>query len=125
MEQEQIQSFKLMLENKKAEIIKQLDEIGTKAEGAEINFNADFPDYGQTQSIEDNASEVNDYAVNLSLEKELEDNLRDVENALKRIEAGHYGFCKYCNQEIGEERLKIRPESTSCVTCKKSLKNSA
>jgi len=125
MEQEQLDFFKSMLENKKAEIIKQLDEIGTKAEGAEINFNADFPDYGQTQSIEDNATEVSDYTVNLSLERELEDNLRDVESALKKIEAGKYGFCKYCGQEIGSERLKIRPESTSCVACKKSLKNSA
>ena len=122
MEPQQVQHFKERLEAKKAEIISQLDVIGTRADGDEVNFNADFPDYGNTQSIEDNASEVSDYATNLSLEKELEDNLHDVDKALKRIADGTYGQCKHCGQEIEPGRLEIRPESTSCVACKKSLK---
>lgn len=122
MEPQQLQHFKERLEAKKAEIIGHLDAIGTRAEGDEVNFNTDFPDYGNSQSIEDNASEVSDYATNLSLEHELEDNLHDVEKALKRIADGTYGQCKHCNQEIEAGRLEIRPESTSCVSCKKSLK---
>jgi len=120
-----IEEFKKTLEAKRAEIIKQLDSIGTRAEGAEVNFNADFPNYGNSSSIEDNASEVSDYTTNLSLEKELEDNLHDVEKALKRIDDGTYGKCKHCNKEIEIERLRIRPESTSCVSCKKRLKGMA
>ncbi|MFA5124688.1 MAG: TraR/DksA C4-type zinc finger protein [Patescibacteria group bacterium] len=122
MNDQQLQQFKLQLEAKKAEIIKHLDAIGTRAEGDEVNFNADFPDYGNSQSIEDNASEVSDYATNLSLEHELEDNLHDVEKALKKIVEGTYGKCKHCGKEIEAGRLAIRPESTSCVSCKKSLK---
>lgn len=118
-----MQQFKELLEAKKQEIVTQLSKIGTRAEGAEINFNADFPDYGQTQSIEDNAAEVSDYTTNLSIEKELESDLRDVEKALSQIADGTYGRCKYCKKDIEEERLKIRPESTACVSCKKSLKN--
>jgi len=125
MEQKTIQRFKELLEQKKTEIIKQLDGIGTKASGAEVNFNADFPDYGDNSSIEDSASEVSDYTTNLSLEKELEKDLRDVEKSLKNIGNGSYGRCKYCGRDIEEERLKIRPESTSCVACKKTLKGSA
>jgi RNA polymerase-binding protein DksA len=124
MEQEQLQEFKQILVAKKTEIIKQLDSIGSRVEGgAEVNFNADFPDYGNSQSIEDNASEVADYTTNLSLERELESDLRDVEKALKQIEDGSYGRCKYCQKEIEVERLKIRPQSTACVNCKNSLKN--
>lgn len=122
MEQEKIQEFKKMLEDKKTQIVQQLSSIGTRSEGAEINFDANFPDYGQTQSIEDNASEVSDYTVNLSLEHQLEGDLQDVEKALKQIDNGTYGKCKYCGNEIEAERLKIRPESSSCVTCKKTLK---
>jgi DnaK suppressor protein len=125
MDKQLIEEFKKTLEVKRAEIIKQLDSIGTRAEGAEVNFNADFPDYGNSSSIEDNASEVSDYTTNLSLEKELEDNLHDVEKALKRIADGTYGKCKHCNKEIEIERLRIRPESTSCVSCKKRLKGLA
>ena len=125
MDKQLIEEFKKTLEVKRAEIIKQLDSIGTRAEGAEVNFNADFPDYGNSSSIEDNASEVSDYTTNLSLEKELEDNLHDVEKALKRIADGTYGKCKHCNKEIEIERLRIRPESTSCVSCKKRIKGLA
>lgn len=122
MEEQKIQKFKQQLENKKKEIIEQLDVIGSRAEGAEINFNADFPDYGDNASIEDSAGEVADYATSLSLERDLESQLHDIDKALKRIKEGKYGICKYCNQEIGLERLEIRPESTACVACKKSLK---
>ena len=122
MDQQQLQHFKEKLEAKKEEIIQQLSSIGTRAEGAEVNFNADFPDYGNTQSIEDNAAEVSDYTTNLSLEHELEDNLHDVEKALKRVADGTYGYCNHCKQEIEAGRLEIRPESNSCVSCKKSLK---
>lgn len=122
MEEQKIQEFKQQLEDKRKEITQQLDAIGSRAEGAETNFNADFPDYGNSASIEDNASEVADYTTNLSLERDLESQLHDIDKALKRIEEGKYGICKYCNKEIEPERLKIRPESTACVACKKSLK---
>ncbi len=122
MEKQQLQEFKKQLEDKRKEIVEQLDVIGSLAEGAETNFNADFPNYSDSASIEDSANEVADYTTNLSLERDLESQLRDIDKALKRIEEGKYGICKYCNKEIELERLKIRPESTSCVACKKSLK---
>jgi len=128
MEEKYLTEFKTVLEAKQADIIKQLAKIGSRAEtgnGAEINFNADYPDYGDDASIEDSASEVTDYTVNLSLEKELEGDLRDVEKALKAIANGTYGHCKYCHKEIEIERLRIRPESNSCVFCKNTLKGSA
>lgn len=57
----------------------------------------------------------------LSLEEELTKALKDVEGALKAIEKGEYGVCKYCKQSIDEARLRIRPTSTSCVACKRTL----
>ncbi len=124
MEEKFISEFKIILEAKKEDILKQLGKIGSRADGSEINFNADYPDYGDSASIEDNASEVADYTTNLSLERELEGDLRDTEKALKAIADGTYGKCKYCHKEIEIERLKIRPESNSCVTCKNTLKGS-
>lgn len=57
----------------------------------------------------------------LSLEEELIKAIKDVEGALKAIEKGEYGTCKYCKQPIDEARLRIRPTSTSCVACKRTL----
>lgn len=58
---------------------------------------------------------------NLSLEEELTRALKDAESALKALSKGEYGVCKYCKQPIDEARLRIRPTSTSCVACKRTL----
>lgn len=72
-------------------------------------------DEGQQAEIVDTLSN------NLSLEDEMMSNIKDIESALKAIEKGEYGVCKYCKQEIPLERLRIRPTSTSCVACKRTL----
>ncbi|MFA5029750.1 MAG: TraR/DksA C4-type zinc finger protein [Patescibacteria group bacterium] len=123
MEQKVLQELKELLNQRREEIIKQLESIGTRNEGEEVNFSAEFPDYGD--SSEDSAVEVADYTKNLSFERGLEKDLHGVEKALKRLEEGTYGKCNYCGKEIELERLKIRPESTACVACKKALKGEA
>jgi RNA polymerase-binding protein DksA len=121
MDKAKMAEFKTMLAEKRKEVIKQLESVGHKAENGKDNYNAEFPDYGD--SMEDNAIEVADYAKNLSLEKDLEKELNSIDKAVKAIESGSYGVCKHCNEDIEIERLKIRPESNSCIKCKKALKN--
>jgi DnaK suppressor protein len=42
---------------------------------------------------------------------------RQVEAALGRIEAGEYGECQGCGEEIEERRLGARPEAALCLEC--------
>jgi len=121
MDKELIAELKAQLEQKKKIIIEQLQSIGSRTDGEQINFEAKFPDYGD--SLEDSATEVADYTKNLSLERDLEKELNDIEKALKRMEGDGYGICTHCNKQIELERLKVRPESSSCVECKNRLKN--
>lgn len=122
MDKQLIENLKKQLAERKETVISQLSSIGHRElgeEGAEINFNADFPQYGE--SAEDSAVEVADYAKNLSVERELEKELRDIEKAIKKMADGTYGICNHCGQQIEIERLKVRPESGSCVSCKKAI----
>ncbi len=86
---------------------------------AGTDFDADYPNFGESE--DENAAEVAQFGDNLSLEQELESALKDVESAMKAVDNGSYGTCKYCKQKISEERLRARPTSTSCVVCKKTL----
>lgn len=43
--------------------------------------------------------------------------LQKIEAALRRIEAGEYGYCVLCEEEIGAARLGIDPASTRCMAC--------
>ncbi len=122
MEKQLLNDLKKQLEARKENVLEQLRSIGHQEvgePGSEINFNADFPDYGE--SAEDNAVEVADYAKNLSVERELEKDLRDIEKTIKKMDDGTYGICSHCNEPIEIERLKVRPESGSCVSCKNAI----
>lgn len=45
--------------------------------------------------------------------------IRMIEAALHRIEAGEYGFCTKCGAKIAEERLDVVPFTPFCKTCAK------
>ena len=44
--------------------------------------------------------------------------LRKIRDALARLENGSYGICEVCEEEISEQRLIARPETTLCIECK-------
>ena len=49
--------------------------------------------------------------------RRLEQRLQRVRRALERIEAGSYGTCTRCGDEIPTGRLEFMPESGRCVAC--------
>lgn len=105
--------------NEKARLEKELAKFARKNPHVSGDYEATFPEYGDEE--EDNVQEIEQYNVNKPLELNLENLLRDVKKALEKIEKGSYGTCKYCNNEIDDKRLKARPTSNSCVSCKKTI----
>jgi len=116
-----IQEQKKKLEEEQEMLKKQLAGITMKDIEKADQTGARFPSYGEKD--DDNAAEVAQYSDNLSLGETLEHSLADVEAALKRVADGTYGVCKYCGKEIEEPRLRVRPSSSSCITCKQKLKS--
>lgn len=52
-----------------------------------------------------------------ALEKELQLNLLEVNQALERIEKDSYGKCLRCQSFIDTERLAAKPTALYCVSC--------
>jgi len=119
MDSKLIETMKQRLLEEKANFEKELASFANKAE-AVGDYNSQFPQYGSDEG--ENAAEVAAYGDRLSLEHTLEEQLSDVNKALQRIEDGSYGTCQHCKKQIEEQRLEIRPTSSSCVECKKKLK---
>ena len=44
--------------------------------------------------------------------------LKGIENALKRINDGKYGYCLECGKKIPEGRLRAIPSAVLCIECK-------
>jgi len=41
-----------------------------------------------------------------------------IQKAIQKTEDGSYGVCEECGDEITEDRLMVRPETTLCISCK-------
>jgi DnaK suppressor protein len=116
---ELLKQIEVNLLEEKAKLEKELAKFSKKKTDQEGDYDSTFPDYGDKE--DENAAEVADYVVNLSLEENLEKSLRDAISALDRLKKGVYGICKYCQNPIEEKRLLARPTSSSCMSCKKTI----
>jgi DnaK suppressor protein len=47
--------------------------------------------------------------------------LREVSEALQRIQGGSYGVCEGCEKEIPRKRLEVFPAARFCVECQAKL----
>ena len=117
MNQEESTKITKQLLKQREELEKQLASFAEKKDG---DYESRFPDYGQTE--DDNATEVSVFADRLSLERNLEDSLRQINRALTKIKEKTYGRCDICHQSISKKRLKIFPSATLCLACREKNK---
>ena len=47
--------------------------------------------------------------------------LREVSDALRRIDVGQYGICMECEEPISPKRLDAVPWAKYCVTCQEAI----
>ncbi len=67
---------------------------------------------------EEEATESFELEKRLVLEKQIIDQLAEVEYALGRFEQGTYGLCDGCGQPIDPARLEALPQANLCLNCK-------
>jgi len=73
------------------------------------------------QDIGDEAANIYNKQVLLSLNENERTRLQEVDESLDRIETGTYGICEECGEPIGLKRLEVRPVAKYCVPCKTKL----
>ena len=83
-----------------------LDEIGSL--GSELSAADQHPAESGTGSIEDRERDQ-------SLLEQLDQQLRDVDDAIMRLDRGEYGLCEVCGELIGEAQLEALPATRFCL----------
>ncbi|PJA89788.1 MAG: hypothetical protein CO137_02385 [Candidatus Magasanikbacteria bacterium CG_4_9_14_3_um_filter_32_9] len=114
-----IEKIKEKLIIEKVRLEKELAKFARKNPNVEGDFETNYPEYGDEE--DDNVKEIEQYTANKPIEINLEKMVHDIEKTLSLIEKGKYGICKYCDKPIDTRRLKARPTSSSCVSCKKTI----
>ncbi len=67
---------------------------------------------------EEEATESFELEKRLALEKQIRDQLVEVEHAVRKFETGTYGLCDDCGQPIDPARLEVLPQAGLCMNCK-------
>lgn len=84
--------------------------------GLNENFNQSV---GELSSYDhhpaDVGTEMFERGKDLALSERCERQIKEIEAALRRIEAGTYGICEVCKEPIPEERLEAVPWARTCV----------
>ena len=112
-----IAGAKKALFEERAHLVHRLDELGAGETGdlrADIDFGESFAD---AAAVTAERTEV------LGLVDSIKIQLESVDKALTHIEAGTYGKCANCGNEISAARLEFRPASVLCVDCKTKAAN--
>ncbi len=66
----------------------------------------------------DRASQESDMALELRNRDRERKLIKKIDETLRNIDSGDYGYCEGCGIEIGLKRLEARPTATLCIDCK-------
>jgi DnaK suppressor protein len=108
MSEAQLKHFENILRNWKAELMKEVDRTVHHMQDDAANF----PDPN------DRATQESEFSLELRTRDRERRLIKKIDEALKEIESGGYGFCESCGIEIGIRRLEARPTATLCIDCK-------
>lgn len=109
-----LEAFKKELLLKKASLTKHIDSELVEMASSEGHHLADMDDLGGDANDEETSFRI--------LEMETAE-VKEIDHALARIDAGDYGQCEKCNEAIGVERLKALPFASYCIECKRGMES--
>lgn len=108
------------LKKRLLEIDKELSAIASENPLVRGDFNVKVEDFGK--SDEDAGEEAVELDRNQAMVNMLENERKDIQTALEKIEAGTYGKCETCSTEISPARLKAMPVASLCINCAKKIR---
>jgi len=108
LDQKTIAKFKKILLKEREQIVGEVKQIVESSK-----------EMGQDgiQDIGDEAANIYNKQILLSLNENERLRLKEVDESLDRIENGTYGVCEECGGPISLKRLEVRPVAKYCVPC--------
>jgi RNA polymerase-binding transcription factor len=100
------------LAHERDRLLHQLNELGADESG-DLTGDMDFGD-----AFADAGAATAERTETLGIVDNLKKQLADVNHAIAKLDAGTYGVCDRCGNDISPDRLEFRPMSVLCVDCK-------
>jgi DnaK suppressor protein len=109
----QLASIRQELVEERATLLEQVHDLDAEADvknWREGGFDDDPADAGSASFERETAQSLSNHARNL---------LSQIDDAMRRMDAGTYGTCERCGEAIETARLEALPYATLCMSCKR------
>ncbi|MBR8465010.1 RNA polymerase-binding protein DksA [Campylobacter sp. faydin G-140] len=116
MTQNELEFFKKLLEERKNQIKKNIDDASREVSG--------LRDSGASDEF-DIASINTDQLIEQSISTQQRAELNEIDTSLNKIANKTYGICEMCEEDIGIARLKVKPHARYCITCREIVEKTS
>ncbi len=116
MHKNELKYFEDLLLDGRAQILKNMEESTKEIDSLKYNEVGDEADHASIST-----DRLIEEAINQQLSKEL----HEIDYSLSKIKNGTYGICEMCEEDIGFQRLKVKPHAKYCIACREIIEKSA
>jgi DnaK suppressor protein len=115
MNRDRYAELRRILEERRREIMSEVHEKirDVRSEGA------NSPTTGVLDAAETSEADIQD-DIEFALIQMKAETLTKIEEALRRLEEGTFGYCFECGEEISERRLRALPFAVRCKDCEEA-----
>ena len=117
MDKKKLEKFKALLLALKSDLVHDINNMSNST--GSTNESADVS--GHVQHMADVATDLYDKEFTMGLASHDRETLQRIDDALKRIEDGTYGFCLGTGKAIKEARLRAIPYAEYCLSHQEEL----
>lgn len=119
MNEKQVERFKQILLEKRTEVMERIEKLREIA--LESNYRDSYGGHsGYAFHMADQGTDAMEREKAFLFLSREEKFLKQINQALQRVEMKEYGICRVCGKDIDEKRLEIVPTTRICVPCKLS-----
>lgn len=111
----QIQKNKL--EEEKKNLLESMSSLGKSDKTGDWETTLGDDNEQEVQDEADMAERSEEYQENTEILNNLEERLKDINDAILKIDSEEYGICETCGAKIEEDRLEANPSARTCKAC--------
>lgn len=111
----EIKKFKDMLQDKKRDLLQKLMKDSDR-------YHEIFKS-SQEGDLADIANDTYEKYLIYDISLNEKEELKDIEDALMKVENETYGICQDCDAFISKQRLQVKPYAKLCISCREKLES--
>lgn len=116
MDEKKLERYKKKMIERKIELLADIKQISQESLRKSLRDSVgDLSNY--SFHMADVGTENYQREVNLGIASNEQEELYEIDEALRKLKEGEYGNCEMCDKKIKQKRLEAKPHAKYCIKC--------